>query len=390
MIVQRSRGLVLSVFLILFLLLSALASADEASPSAAGEAAEAPADQAAADAPAAAPGKATLRIATKPFVPFAFQGEDGEWTGFSIDLWATIAERLGVEYSLVGTDSVARLLETVRVKEADVAAAGITITAERESKLDFTHPFYDSGLQIMVPAAGEGDGGFGVVQAFLSAKFASVMGIFVIILLICGHLIWLTERNREDSDFRKEYIPGVWDGFWWSAVTVTTVGYGDKVPKGSIGRVVGLLWMFISLFLISYFTASVTTALTVERLGGGISGPSDLPGKKVGAPRGTTAAKFISRAGARATQCEDIDQCYELLRSKQIVAVVFDAPVLQYYAATEGAGEFSTVGPVFQRESYGFGLPTGSTLREKINTVLLDIREDGTYGELRKKWFGGE
>jgi ABC-type amino acid transport substrate-binding protein len=334
--------------------------------------------------------KPALKIVTKLFVPFAFEGEDGEWNGFSIDLWSHIAARLGLEYSISGADSLTEVLQNVQFAGGDVGVAGITITSERESKLDFTHPFYESGLQIMVNRSGDGDGGWGVIEAFLSAKFASIMGFFFIVLLLCGHVIWLTERNREDSDFRSGYLPGVWDGFWWSAVTVTTVGYGDKVPKGVAGRVVGLVWMFTSLFLISYFTASVTTALTVERLGGGISGPSELPGKKVGAPRGTTAAKYLVRAGARTTQCDTIDECYSMLRNEQVVAVVFDAPVLQYYASTEGNGELTTVGPVFQRESYGFALPTGSPLREQINKVLLDVREDGTYGELQKKWFGSE
>ncbi len=334
--------------------------------------------------------KRTLKVMTKPFTPFAFLDAEGEWVGFSIDLWSRIAERLGVQHEMSGTSSLQVLLESVEATNVDVGVAGITITAERESKLDFTHPFFESGLQIMVNTEGGGEDTWGVISAFLSAKFFMVMAGFIVVLLFCGHLIWLTERKREDSDFSPEYLAGVWDGFWWAAVTVTTVGYGDKAPKGGMGRVVGLLWMFISLFLISYFTASVTTALTVEKLGGGIVGPADLPGKRVGAPAGTTAAKFITRAGARVSSCENIEACYDMLREKRVDAIVFDAPVLQYHAATEGAGMLTTVGPLFQRESYGFALPSGSPLREQINNVLLDVREDGTYQELSRKWFGTE
>jgi len=48
------------------------------------------------------------------------------------------------------------------------------------------------------------------------------------------------------------------------------------------------------------------------------------------------------------------------------------------------------VGPIFQDESYGIALPTGSPLREPINEALLTLRQDGTYDAICERWFGGD
>ncbi|MDP6934051.1 MAG: transporter substrate-binding domain-containing protein, partial [Myxococcota bacterium] len=254
--------------------------------------------------------------------------------------------------------------------------------------VDFTHSFYESGLQIMVLSEAEESSGWSVIGALFSEGFVMVLGVFGLVLLLCGHAVWFFERKREDSDFRPEYVPGVWDGFWWAAVTVTTVGYGDKAPKGNMGRIIGLVWMFISLFIISYFTASVTTSLTLDGLRGGIQGPADLPGAKITTPQETTAANYLKASGAHVVVCEVIDDCYARLATRDVAAVVFDAPVMQYYAANHPQQMFMTVGPIFQLESYGIAVQSGSHLREDINKALLAMREDGTYQEIQEAWFG--
>ena len=181
-----------------------------------------------------------LDVRTKTFAPFAFE-EDGKWQGFSIDLWSEIAAELGVSYSLNGESSVTSLLETVQSQQADVAVAGITVTAEREGIVDFTHPFYESGLQILTKVDAEGGGLLAILE---SSGLLDVLIVLFLSLLLMSHLMWIVERVRGGGEFAESYPRGIWDAFWWAAVTVTTVGYGDKVPKGDIARVLALFWMF--------------------------------------------------------------------------------------------------------------------------------------------------
>ncbi len=85
------------------------------------------------------------------FVPFEYKGKDGEYTGFDIDLWAEIADRIGVEYELRPMDFNG-LIPGLTTGNLDAALAAIFITSAREEKIDFSHPYFRAGLKVMVPA----------------------------------------------------------------------------------------------------------------------------------------------------------------------------------------------------------------------------------------------
>lgn len=95
--------------------------------------------------------KLTVAVDTA-FVPFEFRDPDtGKYVGFDIDLWDAIASKIGVEYTLQPMD-FSGIVPALQTGSVDAALAGITITAEREKVVDFSHPYYDSGLTIMVMA----------------------------------------------------------------------------------------------------------------------------------------------------------------------------------------------------------------------------------------------
>lgn len=101
----------------------------------------------------------TVRVATKALAPFVFvdsEAADGSGlTGYSIDVWDEVARRLGLRTEWLVEESVGDILDSARTGDADVAIAGISMTAERETFVDFSHPYYDSGLHLTVrPASG--------------------------------------------------------------------------------------------------------------------------------------------------------------------------------------------------------------------------------------------
>jgi ABC-type proline/glycine betaine transport system substrate-binding protein len=218
-----------------------------------------------------------LRVVTQRFEPFVIY-ENQQYRGFSIDLWDAIAAELGVSYDLVGVNSIAKLLDEVERGAADVAVAGIGITSQGEETLDFSYPYYETGLQVMVPSDGSEVGRLvAIVGAVLgSPRLYYGIGVFVLILVAVAHLLWWSE-HQHNSQFPSDYLHGVWEAFWWAAVTVTTVGYGDKVPTRFFGRFFGLLWMFAGYFVFAYFTASIATTFTVQELQGSSPGLKIYP-----------------------------------------------------------------------------------------------------------------
>jgi len=332
---------------------------------------------------------APLRVVTKRFEPFVLY-RDKAYTGFSIELWEKIAADLGWEYELYGVNTIAKLLDEVARKAADVAIAGISITSKRERYLDFSHAFYETGLQIMVPAGPTSLIGEVVAKIFsviFSRELLIGAGVFFVILIIVSHIIWMLER-RHNPQFSGSYPQGIWQSIWWAVVTVTTVGYGDKTPKGTIGRLFGLFWILAGYFVFAYFTASVTTTVTVQELHGTINGPQDLYGKQVVTVARSTAAEYLSNQGISAVTVSDVDQAYLVLETGKADAAVYDAPVLQHYASKRGKGKVKVVGLIFQEQNYGIALQGKSKYRERINVALLKLFESGEYQTLREKWFG--
>ena len=329
----------------------------------------------------------TLRVGTKPFAPFAFVRE-GEYIGFSIDLWSEIAQELELDYELYGEKTVAELLNSVSSGNTDIAIAGITITSEREQTVDFSHSFFESGLQILIPMRPPAS----PIETFISLIFSPILlktiGLLLVVIVISAHLLWLAERKKNPEMFPREYLRGIWEASWWSVVTVVTVGYGDKAPIGAAGRIIAAIWMFTGVLLVSYFTASVSSALTVQQLETSIQGLEDLNGKRVATVKGSTAADYLANRPIKKIEYELVEQAFESLEESEVDAVVYDSPVLQNYAIQDGVDKVRVVGNIFERQSYGIALKSDSPYRESINQAILSIIENGTYDEIYQKWFG--
>lgn len=99
-----------------------------------------------------------LRAVTDPsFVPFEMMDRDsGEMVGFDMDILREVAKRAGFDYRLQ-TMSFNGIIPALQTGSVDVAIAGITITEKRERIVDFSAPYYDSGLRLLVPADGVQD-----------------------------------------------------------------------------------------------------------------------------------------------------------------------------------------------------------------------------------------
>lgn len=308
------------------------------------------------------------------------------YTGFSIELWNAIALELRQDTAWHEVSTVTDIMAAVEKGEADAAIAAISITSEREAKFDFSQPMFESGLQILVPQ--QTSGGLGLRQVwdiFTTGAMPALLGLLAALILIPAHLAWLAERRHADGLFSKNYFYGICHAIWWS--TGASAGQQPDAPRSVPGRVLAWLAIPVSVIFVAYFTAAVTAAITVKQLQGGIDGPADLPGKHVGTIVGSTSAIYLADHGIVPIEFQRFDQAANALESHQLDAVVFDAPVMLYYAANAGKGRVQVVGPIFKKENYGILLPQGSDLRKPVNAALLKMRENGTFDSLYNRWF---
>ncbi len=341
--------------------------------------------------PLAVPAAAQPRevaVTIRAMAPFVMT-EDNKLTGFTIELWEEIAKRQQWTTTYVDAESVAAQLKNVQERRADVAAGAVSITGERIRSFDFSQPILAGGLQILVPksatAATEP-----TIGNFLPILFSKAMLFWLLgglaLALVPAHITWLAERRHPDSMVSKSYFPGVFQAFIYSGETLTATQ--EDAPRHWFSRGFTFLWGFVAIVFVSFFTATLTTTLTVDSFEAQIKGPQDLFDKKVATVAGTTSARYLEGAGVSAVGLPTIDDCYRALEDGEVAAVVFDSPVLRYYASHDGAEVAELAGAVFQTEDYGLAFAQNSPLRQSVDESLLAMRQDGTYDQIRSKYFG--
>ncbi len=331
-----------------------------------------------------------LRVGISPFTPFVMIKGD-KIDGYSIDLWKKIAEQLDLDYRFVKSPGVSGKLQNLMEKRTDVAIGGISITEERERKIDFTHPYFNTGLGILVQKKSSLSVSK-LIRTFLTINRLTIIGSFLLMVFIAGNIIWMVERKQDSGkrSFNRQYLPGIFEGMYWAIVTASTVGYGDRVPRSWAGRVLAILLIISFLPFFAYFIAKLSSDITLHELQTTINSPKDLVDKRVGVVHGTTSYDFVSNLNTNSVSFDKIDQAYDWLLKDKLDAVVYDRPNLLYFAQTKGKEKVEVVGKVFAPQDYGMASLQGSELREKINRAILSIIENGQMDEIHKKWFGSE
>jgi len=335
-----------------------------------------------------------LRVVTCDIEPFSFE-QDGIQKGFCLELWDSIARELNLEYEVSRVGSANDMIEAVKNKKADLAVGGLSITSEREKMVDFSHEYYESGLQIVVSknAGGLLDSIFCIFQNIFSWSILTIFCAAILVMFVISHLVWVCEHPVNEEMWPRSYFSGIGESFWWT-INIFLCAGAEKSPIGLGGRIVATIWMLASVSTISLFTASLSAVLTVNSLNGDINGPNDLPGREVATVGGFTSETWLRKLNAnggsqvKLTLLPDIPACLDTLKHGKVQAIVFDAPVLKYYINELGTGDFDLKGNLFDRNNYGLALQQDSPLREQINCALLKLNESGFIDDLKKKWFG--
>ncbi|SDT19979.1 amino acid ABC transporter substrate-binding protein, PAAT family [Halopseudomonas xinjiangensis] len=327
-----------------------------------------------------------IRVGITEVPPFVMQNDAGEWEGISIDLWRQIAGNLELEYELVPM-SFSDLLDGARTGSVDVAVGALTMTAEREAEFDFTHPFYQTGLAIGVPRE-DSPGILRSLGALLSWQFLSLVAGLALLLLLVGSLLWLVERRRNTEQFGGTPAQGIGASFWWAAVTMTTVGYGDKAPVTLAGRLIALVWMFAGLIMVASFTAAITSALTVSNLQRQINGPRDLPGFTVATVADTASAEYLTEQRIDQARFPDLTSAMRAVAADEADAVVYDRPLMQHRNRELGDQRLDILSNTFSEQLYAFALPSGSQLRGPLAQEVLRVTESAEWQSLLDRYLG--
>lgn len=189
-------------------------------------------------------------------------------------------------------------------------------------------------------------------------------------------LAWFFER-KGNPEFRKDH-KGIWDGLWWSAVTLTTVGYGDKSPKTRGGKIAGLGLMLSGLLFVSGLTASIASSLTVNQLANSSDSFNAFKERKVGTVKSSEANDFLKVHFFKdIVEFEGVDEGLKDLEGHKVDAFIYDEPILQYKIKKNDHLRKLEVLPLkFDVQFYAFGIKKDETeLEQMISQRILEILE---------------
>ncbi len=333
---------------------------------------------------------AKLRVGIFDRPPFAIKDASGHWSGLAVDMWEQVSGDLGLSYEYVETPCEKIIAETASGR-LDLAMGEISISSDRARLVEFSQPYLMMPAAVALPKGHRAGSGLQFLRELLTHDEVGIM-----ILILLGSLVlfsivlWLVERRVESTHFGGHPLRGFGSALWFAAVTMTTVGYGDKTPQSAVGRAVVLFWMFLGVVLISVFTGAVASSLSVASLDQRINRASDLAHYRTGVMDGSLAQNFLSSVGVTSRGFPSLETGLKALATGQISAFADSEESLRYLVNRDYPGEI-TVDPVpGTRLVYAFAARPGfppATLKA-INIELIDRTSQPDWQQQLERWIG--
>ncbi len=317
----------------------------------------------------------TLKIGYKNAPPFIIES-DQELKGVNVWLWKQVAKDLKLNYKFVNMN-FSQMIDSISNNKLDVIINPLTITSERSKKFKFTDSFFASNSTIAVSKISAFSKFKNTIKGFFNLAFLEGLFVLILIIFIFGFIGWRFERKNNSKKFRRSFR-GLWDGVWWSAVTLTTVGYGDKIPKSKGGKITAFVLMFSGLLFISGLTASISSNLTVNQLTNNPETFNEFKALKVGTNKKSSTEHFLKTHFFKNIKpYKNIKEGLKSLSKNEIDAFVYDEPILKYYIREDSSlQKLSTLPIRFDVQFYAFGLSKkNAVLEEVISQKILEITE---------------
>ncbi|KAM7000256.1 glutamate receptor 1a isoform 2-T2 [Tautogolabrus adspersus] len=373
-----------------------------------------------------------------------------KYEGYIVELAAEIAKHVGYQYKLkVVSDGKygARDPETkmwngmvgeLVYGKADVAVAPLTITLVREEVIDFSKPFMSLGISIMIKKPTKSKPGvFSFLdplayEIWMCIVFAYI-GVSVVLFLVSrfspyewhaedyeeggepqtptqasasngvqqGQTQTQQNTNQQSQEQTNEF--GIFNSLWFSLGAFMQQGC-DISPRSLSGRIVGGVWWFFTLIIISSYTANLAAFLTVERMVSPIESAEDLA-KQTEIAYGTLDAgstkEFFRRskiavfekmwsymkAADPSVFVKTTDEgVMRVRKSKGKYAYLLESTMNEYIEQRKPCDTMK-VGGNLDSKGYGIATPKGSPLRNPVNLAVLKLNEQGLLDKLKNKWW---
>ena len=307
-------------------------------------------------------------------------------SGVAIDIWEKIAAENRWDFDYIRFETVEKGLDAVADGSIDILVGDAPINKNNLARVEFSQPFFHSGLQILT-ADNQKPLGSRLLRDMKNLLNLEISWILLSSVLILSFAVYLFER-KHNPDFPKGRKEGLAEAFYYVMTLALTGKSVYKGFPGVLGRMVLLLWVLLGIITVAYVTSSITSAMTLEKLSNSIESVRDLQDKTVSVISDSPAEEYVKIQGIDEISAKDIQGAVNMLLSKKADAVLGDAPVLQAFDYNNPRLPLRVVGRIFKVENYGFAMPIGSPLRMPLNRQLAMIQESQQLHAILVAYFG--
>ncbi|XP_006655867.2 glutamate receptor 2.7-like isoform X1 [Oryza brachyantha] len=314
-------------------------------------------------------------------------------SGYSIDVFEAAVKRLpyALRYEYIPYDcanSYDQLVSQVFFKNFDAAVGDVTITADRTRYADFTMPYTESGVSMLVLAK---DGNEPTIWIFLKPLTKDLWIAIIVFIFFIGLVVWAIERSTTNGAFRGPSSRQCSAAFYFAFSTMT---FSHGQVKSLLSKIVVVIWCFVMIVLVQSYTASLSSMLTAERLQPSVTDLRQLllNGDFVGYQNGSFVHSMLKQLGFDERKIKVYSKQEEYANALRTgskhggVSAIFDEiPYLNSFLSQYGK-EFQIVGPIDRTGGFGFVLPKGSPLVPDLSRAILSLSEGPEGLRIEKKW----
>ncbi|MCL7047811.1 hypothetical protein MKW94_003660 [Papaver nudicaule] len=284
------------------------------------------------------------------------------------------------------------LVHQVQAQKFDAVVGDVTITANRSQYVDFTLPYNEGGVSMIVLV--KKDLSYQDTWVFLKPlewKLWVTTGAF---FLIIGAVIWILE-HRVNREFRGgPHSMYQWGTMLSFSFSMLVFAHKERVLS-NLGRFVMGIWLFVVLILTQSYTANLASMLTIQRSAPTYNNINELirHGYNVGYHEGSFVFGMLKRMGFDESNLKsyksprEFDDAFSKRISEGgIVAAFEELPFIELLLA-EYCDKYMMVGEKYQNYGFGFVFPKGSPLCPDISRAILSTREEGKIKRYERAWF---